>query len=184
MYVHVSQDGITVVDASGEPVDSPPLIRTIVDDGGDVIYDAYYPSGERADLTTYSAPITGMYVHVSQDGTKTIVDATGEPVDSPPMIRTIVDDKGDVIYDAYYPSGERADLTTYSAPITDMYIHISQGKITVVDADGKPVDSPPLIRQFVVKGEVVFDAYYPGSQGGTTLEYYKPASATQTTGTN
>ncbi len=184
LYVHAGQDGITVVDANGKQVDSPPTIVKVASEKGGVDYLASYPDGEHAVLTTYSAPITGMYVHAGQDGI-TVVDANGKQVDSPPTIVKVASDKGGVDYLASYPDGEHAVLTTYSAPITGMYIHIGQdGNATVVDANGEPVDSPPLLTKIAnSKSGVIYLASYPGSQG-SALEYYKPASAKPASGTN
>ena len=90
---------------------------------------------------------------------------------------------------AHYPTSVgqteiKGILTTYSAPITGMYVHAGQDGITVVDANGEPVDSPPLIRMIAEpSGDVIYDAYYPGGQR-VALEYYKPPSATPVSGSN
>jgi len=116
MYVHAGQDGITVVDANGKQVDSPPTIVKVANDKGGVGYLASYPDGEHAVLTTYSTPITGMYIHVSQDGNATVVDANGEPVDSPPLLTKIANSKGGVIYLASYPGSQGSALEYYKPP--------------------------------------------------------------------
>jgi hypothetical protein len=177
MYVHTAQDGsTTVVDANGKPLDSPPTINKLMDPKGNEIYSASYP-GSQAILTSYSASLTGLYVHTAQDGTTTVVDANGKPLDSPPTINKLMDPKGNEIYSASYP-GSQAILTSYSTPLTGMYVHINQdGSASVVDANGKPLDSPPLIQIISnAKGGTAYLASYPGSQGAA-LEYYKPPSA-------
>jgi hypothetical protein len=177
MYVHTALDGsTTVVDTNGKPLDSPPTINKLIDPKGKEIYSASYP-GSQAILTSYSASLTGLYVHTAQDGTTTVVDANGKPLDSPPTINKLMDPKGNEIYSASYP-GSQAILTSYSTPLTGMYVHINQdGSASVVDANGKPLDSPPLIQIISnAKGGTAYLASYPGSQGAA-LEYYKPPSA-------
>jgi hypothetical protein len=180
MYVHAGQDGITVVDANGKQVDSPPTIVKVANDKGGVDYLASYPDGEHAVLTAYSAPITGMYVHAAQDGTKTVVDANGKPIDSPPLYTMIVNEKGEEIFMAHYPTGAgqteiKGILTTYSAPITGMYVHAGQDGITVVDANGKQVDSPPTIVKVANdKGGVDYLASYPNGEHAVLTTYSAP----------
>jgi hypothetical protein len=177
LYVHTAKNGsTTVVDANGKPLDSPPQINKAVDPSGKVIYAASYP-GAKGLLTDYSASLTGLYVHTAQDGSTTVVDATGKPLDSPPIINKTIDHKGKEIYSASYP-GSQAILTSYSASLTGVYVHINQdGSASVVDSNGKPLDSPPLIQIISnAKGGNAYLASYPGSQG-TALEYYMPPSA-------
>jgi len=180
MYVHVAQDGTkTVVDANGKPVDSPPLYTMIANEKGEEIFMAHYPTGAgqaevKGILTTYSAPITGMYIHAGQDGIN-VVDANGRQVDSPPMIVKVANDKGGVDYLASYPDGEHAVLTAYSAPITGMYVHAGQDGITVVDANGKQVDSPPTIVKVANdKGGVGYLASYPDGEHAVLTTYSTP----------
>lgn len=166
MYLHDDGSGkLTVVDANGKPVDSPPILTS--PDGQ--TYGAYYPGDKPVSMKMYKAPIKDMYVHVDGSGKSTVVDANGDPVDSPPKVFS--DGQGN--YGAQYPGDKPVSLKTYKTPIKDMYLHTdSSGKMTVVDANGKPVDSPPII--FSPDGQT-YGAKYPGGKP-VTLKLFKPPS--------
>ena len=177
MYLHEDKDGnITVVDVNGKPVDSPPVVYTYqgkiyVTYPGDE--PAIAPDGTIKDpsklieLSTYKTAIKDMYLHEDKDGNITVVDGDGKPVNSPPIVftyqgKTYVTYPGD---DPINPDGTIKDpsklieLSTYKAPIKDMYLHEDKdGNVTVVGKDGKPVDSPPIV--FSYKGK--YYAAYPG----------------------
>jgi hypothetical protein len=182
MYANTNQDGsLSIVTPDGKTLDSPPLITKVVGPDGKEHYLASYPQegngSANFEIYAYSAPLTSMYVHTALDGSTTVVDTNGKPLDSPPTINKLIDPKGKEIYSASYP-GSQAILTSYSASLTGLYVHTAQdGTTTVVDANGKPLDSPPLIQIISnAKGGTAYLASYPGSQG-TELEYYKPPSA-------
>ena len=196
MYIHEGQDGnLTVVDKNGKPVDSPPMIveHNISEGGPAVKYLAYpgtklpfdekgSPTGEKLNpLQYYNADISDMYVHEGSDGKLTVVDKDGKPVDSPPMIieHNLGEGGPAVKYLAYpgtklpfdekgSPTGEELNpLKYYIADIIDMYIHEgSDGKLTVVDKNGKPVDSPPMIVEHNLGegGPAVKYLAYPGTK--------------------
>jgi hypothetical protein len=182
-YAHVSQNGnITVVDGEGNPIVSPPLISKVLEDGVEKIL-AWYPGTEtssKMELTPYSESMRGFYAHVGQDGGITVVDVEGQPVSSPPIITKILGDTGVEKFIASYPGageGKPVDLPIYTADFKDVYAHVSQGgKITIVDVEGKPIASPPLIKKILEDGVEKILAYYPGSNG-TEIEFYKPISA-------
>ena len=94
-----------------------------------------------------------MYIHVDGDGTPIIVDADGKFVDSPPLIQRVIQEDGSEVWVARYPeTDEGFILEVYSAPIdTDaVFLYKGQdGSKTVVDADGKSVDSPPIIQRVI-----------------------------------
>ena len=184
LYIHDDGKGnLTVVDANGKPVDSPPVVYL----NGEGDYIAYYPGMYNEDgsqipvgLPTYKAPLKDLYIHDDGKGNITVVDANGKPVDSPPVV--YLNGEGD--YSAYYPGMYNEDgsqipvsLPTYKAPLKDLYIHDDgKGNITVVDANGKAVNSPPIVY---ADGEGNYSAYYPGGdKSGKTvyMEFYKPSS--------
>jgi hypothetical protein len=108
------------------------------------------------------------------------VDVEGQPVSSPPIITKILGDTGVEKFIASYPGageGKPVDLPIYTADFKDVYAHVSQGgKITIVNVEGKPIASPPLIKKILEDGVEKILAYYPGSNG-TEIEFYKPISA-------
>ena len=172
MYVNTNPDGsTTVVGADGKAINSPPMITQSIDAGGQVHYYATYPNDSGADLKfeipSYSAPLTGMYVSKGADGTLQVVDANGKPVDAPPTIHTVIGSDGKPVYMASYPGGEGI-LKSYIAPISDMYVYKDKDGVThVVDANGKPVSSPPSITVSIGQdGNPVYTASYPGSDAG------------------
>ncbi|MBS1249763.1 MAG: hypothetical protein MAG431_01347 [Chloroflexi bacterium] len=168
MYVHDDGSGnLTVVDANGDPVDSPPKVFS----DGQGNYGAQYPGDNPVSLKMYKAPIKDMYVHIDSSGNPTVVNANGDPVDSPPKVFS--DGQGN--YGAQFPGDNPVSLKTYKAPIKDMYVHVDgSGNPTVVDANGDPVDSPPVVFS---DGQGNYGAYYPGGTGNPTpLKYFKPPS--------
>ncbi|MEJ2487483.1 MAG: hypothetical protein P8Y68_17305, partial [Anaerolineales bacterium] len=112
-----------VVDASGKPIDSPPLITTVMGVGGTPVYKASYPGHEtqtQTVLSTYSAPLDDCYIHVGQDGKTTVVDADGKPLDSQPTTHKILDPSGKEIITAWYQDGtglvQKFQLSFYKTP--------------------------------------------------------------------
>jgi hypothetical protein len=168
---------LTVVDKNGKPIDSPPMIVESEVSGSEhpVKYLVYpntkapfdetgKPTGEKLNVAQeYNAEIKDMYIHEGTDGKLTVVDKNGKPVDSPPKIVEYYSNEGEtaVKYLAYPGSKAPFDETgkpmpgvklnpaqEYSAEIKGMYIHEGpDGKVTVVDKNGKPVESPPIVME-------------------------------------
>jgi hypothetical protein len=196
LYIHEDQDGkLTVVDKNGKPVDSPPMIVESEVSGSEhpVKYLAYpgtkapfdgtgKPTGEKLNVAQeYNAEIKDMYIHEGTDGKLTVVDKNGKPIDSPPMIveSEVSGSEHPVKYLVYpntkapfdetgKPTGEKLNVAQeYNAEIKDMYIHEgTDGKLTVVDKNGKPVDSPPkIVEYYSNEGETAVKYLaYPGSK--------------------
>ena len=97
------------------------------------------------------------YLHEDENGNITVVDENGKPVDSPP---NIIYFNGK--YYAVYPgddfpvkedgsvtdSGKLAEfeIESYKSSAKGLYLHEDKdGNVTVVDENGKPVDSPPNV---------------------------------------
>ncbi len=202
MYLHEDKDGnFTVVDKYGKPVNSPPIVytyqgKTYVAYPGDepaIATDGTIKDPSKLiELSTYKQPVSGMYLHEDKDGNITVVDAKGNPVDSPPIVYTY---QGKTY--AAYPGDETGiapdgtienptymiELPTYKAPIKDMYLHEDKdGNITVVDGDGVPVNSPPIVFTYQGKTYVTYPGDDPINPDGTIkdpsklieLPNYKP----------
>jgi hypothetical protein len=183
--VHVEADGkATVVSSNGKPLSGQPIIQKVVDEKGVEKYVAYYPGGEDAkvEISASTASLEGCYALVGADGKVTVVGADGKPVDSPPTVVKVVDSNGVEKYVASCPGveGVKAELPAYSAPIQGCYAHAGpDGKITIVDSDGKPLASQPAVTKVVdSKGLEHIVAWYPGGAGiKVPLNWYKPPSA-------
>ena len=182
MYLHEDKDGnITVVDGNGKPVSTPPIVftyqgKTYVTYGDSPIADdgTIKDPSKLIELPDYKPGVRDiskeMYLHEDKDGNITVVDANGNPVDSPPIVytyqgKTYVTYPGDE--PAIAPDGTIKDpnklieLSTYKSPIKDMYLHEDKdGNVTVVGKDGKPVDSPPIVFSYQGK----YYAAYPGDE--------------------
>ena len=120
-----------------------------------------------------------MYAHVDSSGTVTIVDENGKPIDSPPTVTKVVGEDGTEKYMASYEAGGKTysfEVTSYISSLSDLYVgYDKDGKLTVFNGKGEPVDSPPVITKFVdEKGMEKYTAYYPGAgEGGkVTLSSY------------
>jgi hypothetical protein len=182
-YVNYGQDGkVTIVDADGNPLKCQPVTYKFLDDKGVEQITAYYPgAGEagKVTLSSYTASLENCYVNYGQDGKVTIVDADGNPLKCQPVTYKIVDDKGVEQVTAYYPgAGEagKVTLSSYTATLQNCYVNYGQdGKVTIVDADGKPLASQPLTYKIMdSKGVEQVIVYYPGAgeSGKVTLSSY------------
>jgi hypothetical protein len=176
MYIHADDDGnITVVDADGKPVDSPP---TVVEYQGKkyLVYPGDNPINPDGTVNDPSKLITaeqykssteGMYLHEDENGNVTVVDEHGKPVDTPP---TVVEYQGKkyLVYpgeNLVKPDGTVDDPSKlvgaeyYKTSTQGMYFYADEnGTVTVVDEHGNLVDSPPAIVTYQGKQY----AYYPG----------------------
>ena len=183
MFIHVGEGGkVTVVDAAGKPIDSPPQITMVADSTGQAIYKASYPGGgeeTKAILSSYTGSLEGCYAYYGQDGKITVVDDSGKPIDSPPPITKVMGATGEVLIAGYPGAGPEGKVTLEaykpSAP-TETFISIgSDGKPVVVDVDGKPINSPPIVTMVADStGLPVYKASYPGhtSETQTVLSLY------------
>jgi hypothetical protein len=187
VYLYVGQDGaMTVVDSDGNPYGNPPIVKT---HDGQNYYAFYYGHEDKTfDIPYYSGTLQeGWSLHIADDGTLTVIDEKGIPVQNPPIVAT---HDGQNYY-AYYPGDltKTVDLTnycppwdkvvvgtgemgekTYSFEKPEWYLYTDQdGKQTVVDGDGNPVPNPPCIGTHDGKS---YYAYYPGSGGVPRPIYY------------
>lgn len=191
VFAYKGQDGkIQIVDADGKPLAIPPVVTGyIANKSGDKFAMVNYLGGGSVELqkgtqvSWFQAPLDGLFVHVGQDGSYTVVDGTGKAVDSPPVINKVIDSKGvEHINATYQGVGEKSvkgELQFFTAPLEalfkgvgpnkslPLFIHEgSDGSITVVDKSGKPIESPPIITKVMDgKGSVQYQASYPGVSG-------------------
>ncbi|MRR14493.1 hypothetical protein EG833_03510, partial [archaeon] len=90
-----------------------------------------------------------MYLYYGQDGKVVVVDANGKALDSPPTVTSA----DGVQFFAYYPglvdkdgNTIKFDISTYKGSLENIcYYTDSQGKMIAVDANGKALDSPPIV---------------------------------------
>ncbi len=183
MYAHVDSSGVvTIVDADGKPIDSPPTVTKVVGNDGKEKYLATYQANGKTysfEVTSYISSLSDLYVGYDEDGKLTVFNGKGEKVDSPPAITKFVDDKGMEKYSAYYPGagpGSGVVLDAYTGSLQNCYAHYGQdGKVTIVDADGNPLKCQPAITKYMNnKGVEQIAAYYPGAgeAGKVTLSSY------------
>jgi hypothetical protein len=185
-YIHEDEDGnISVVDADGNPVESPPKI--VYFQGK---YYAVYPGDDlpvKADgsvtdpnklaeyeISSYEPSTEGMQVYYDDDGNPVIVDENGHPVESPPaLVQDPVTGKYYFITEtdpsklaSFTKSGNFAaalsqglikEAPDYMPPSEGLQIHYDKdGNPTVVDENGHPVESPPAVVQDPVTGKYYF----------------------------
>jgi hypothetical protein len=150
--IHTGADGKpVVVDASGKPLDVQPVIQTANPDGSPCEPKVYYPNsaGEPVELSYYSANLQDCRLHIGADGKPVVVDASGVPLASQPNIQTVDENGQPCEPKIYYQGGEEnpVALSAYSAPLDGCSIYIgADGKPVVVDANGKPLPSQPVIQ--------------------------------------
>ena len=123
-----------------------------------------------------------VYVHVDSNGKVTVVDKNGNPIDAPPVVQAVVDEKGATNYVAQYPGmGPNAGfaVTTYKSVLGGLFIHKGQdGTVSVVDKDGNPVKAPPMVTVSVDGyGAEQYQIHYPGDDPNNVkaIGFYKPA---------
>ena len=181
VYLYVGSDGVpVVVDANGKQLDSPPKIDHNYQ-GGDISY-GYYQGMEKSEffeLPMYKPVLSDVYLYVGSDNIPVVVDANGKQLDSPPKIWYGTDDTPQVYYQGMEKS-DWVDLPMYKPVLTDIYVYEgSDGIPVVVDANGKPLESPPHIF-YGPNGNPI--AYYPYADKSYSVELqlYKPKSATGT----
>jgi len=183
LYAHFGSDGsVTVVDENGKPVNCQPVIVKTVDETGVETVSIYYPgqgAKNAVQLEAYSASVKDCKVHFASDGTTTVVDANGKPIDSPPQIYKTINEQGVEEVYAAYPGGEKVKLDTFSTSLDNLYCHVGQGgKVTVVDENGKAIDSPPQITKIVDQsGMEQYIASYPGGKKVVLSNYIPPYKA-------
>jgi hypothetical protein len=179
IYVYVGTDGkLIVVDANGKPVESPPVVSKVTDSDGKQIYITIdMETGEKVVFQTYQPSLENLYIYTGTDGKSIVVDASGKPVESPPVISNYIDSEGKQTYITLNTeTGEKVELQTYHPSLENLYLYPgADGKLIVVDANGKPVESPPMVSKVtdsdgkqtyitidMETGEkVVFEVYFP-----------------------
>ena len=194
MYVSIGPDGKpVVVDADGNPVDSPPLIIMTKDENGFDKATVYYPDsgqGFKFDLPLYAGSLKGCCIHTGPDGKAMVVDADGKPLTGQPEITKLVAGDGKATYHASF-SGAKPDaanaLSIYSPSTEGCYAHAGpDGKVTVVDEKGKPLACQPVITKIPdANGKLQYFVSYPGDKGSTPkpISWYLPASGGSKPGT-
>jgi hypothetical protein len=184
-YLHEDSEGnVTVVDENGKPVDSPPKIVYFkgkyyaVYPGDDlpVKEDGTVTDPQKLadyEISAYKPSTEGMKVYSGKDGT-TVVDENGNPVESP--LAVIQDPKTGKYY--FVTESDPAKLSSltksgnFAAALSQGLIkeapgykpstermkiyHDDEGNPTVVDENGKPVDSPPAVVQDPKTGKYYF----------------------------
>jgi hypothetical protein len=146
VYVHEdpATGAVQVVDGDGNPLPSPPLVEREPDALG---FTAMAADGSKVPLPTYQPPTTGVYVYVDPaTGEYQVVDGDGNPLPSPPLVEREPDALG---FTAMAADGSKVPLPTYAPPTTGVYVHVdpATGEYQVVDGDGNPLPSPPLVER-------------------------------------
>ena len=127
-----------LVDRNGNPVSHQPD-EIKLDAGGDF---SYWQEGGAGYIPVKLFSESEIYIYTAKDGTKTLVDSSGNTIKCPPMIG------GDPESGYFFKGsdGEKFQVNEYSPPTTDIYVYTTQdGTKTVVDSNGDPVKCPPPI---------------------------------------
>jgi hypothetical protein len=164
VYVYVDADGHPiVVTGDGEPLPSPPA----------VYFDGNDPTprivGTELTLPMYEQPRIEMFVHVSADGTPSVVDANGYPIPSPPVVWK------DGLDPTWRIKGSTETLAAYTPPTADVFVHPSpNGTYQVVDASGNLVPSPPHVYRDPIDGSYALAG--PGGEQVSVPVYDPPTT--------
>jgi hypothetical protein len=150
--VLIGADGkAIVVDADGKPLVSQPIVQTVNPDGSPCEPKVYYKGSTDAavEMSYYAASLSGCSVHVGADGKAVVVDANGKPLDVQPIVQTANPDGSPCEPKVYYKGSTNApvEMSYYAGPLEDCYLHIgADGKAVVVDGNGMPLASQPIVQ--------------------------------------
>jgi hypothetical protein len=152
-YVH--EDPATgefqVVDGNGVPVPSPPWVMR--DPADPSAFVAAGTGGAKVPIPMYEPPTRGVYVYEDPaTGEFQAVDANGVPIPSPPWVMRDPADPSAFV--AAGTGGSKIPMPKYEPPTTDVYVYEdpATGEFHVVDANGVPVPSPPLVQRWGPEG--------------------------------
>jgi hypothetical protein len=189
-YVHMGPNGeVTVVDADGNPVDSPPIIQLTNPDGSACIPPKAYYAGDKNnpgpsfELPFYAGSLEGCSVYIDANGKAIVLDAGGKPLATQPTVQLANPDGTACPPKAYYAGDKTTsymptDLPYYSGSLQGCSVYIdANGKATVMDANGKPLAAQPTVQLTNPDGSACTPkAYYAGAKSTPTtpadLPYY------------
>jgi len=184
LYLYEDKDGnMIVVDADGNPVESPPGL--VYNEKTGKYYASYNQDPTKGDTTgkdvsslgkelpEYKKAVEEMYLYETEDGKQIVVDADGNPIKSPPGLT--YDETTGKYYASYGgldpakmdPTGiDKSqlglELPQYKKPLDGLSLYEDQdGNIVVVDVDGNPIKSPPGLTYDETTGK-----YYASYGGG------------------
>ncbi len=191
-YYTDSQGKMTAVDANGHALDSPPIVTSPT---GAPPYYAYYPgmvdeSGNtiKVEVQSYKGSLENIFYYTDSQGKMIAVDVNGKTLNSPPTVNSPT---GAPPYYAYYPgmvdengNTVKVEVQSYKGSLDNIFYYTdSQGKMIAVDANGKAIESPPIVNS--PNGAPPYYAYYPGMVDGigntikVEIQAYHPPSASK-----
>jgi len=169
MYVHIDADGNPIlVDEYGNPIASPPIVKSETGKDGSKIYTTWYPGSDTSEtfvVSEYTPSLDGVYAYHHQDGSVTFVGGDGSPIHSPPKFTM-----DGISQKVMVGSGESAvEIPPYTPKVGGVYAYIAKdGSVSLVDFDGKQIDCPPHIDVDSATGTV-----YTKGPTGQTIEILK-----------
>jgi hypothetical protein len=123
MYVNIGADGkATIVDADGNPVDSPPIVLVLGPDGSPLIPPKGYFADNKNrifDIPVYSGSLEGCSLLFDAAGKAVVLDAKGKPLATQPIVETVGPDGSPLPAPLVYYFGNQANAVTlpvYSGP--------------------------------------------------------------------
>jgi hypothetical protein len=173
MYVHIDADGNPIlVDEYGNPIASPPIVKSETGKDGSKTYTTWYPGSDTSEtfvVSEYTPSLDGVYAYHHQDGSVTFVGGDGSPIHSPPKFTM-----DGISQKVMVGSGESAvEIPPYIPKVGGVYAYIAKdGSVSLVDFDGKQIDCPPHIDVDSVTGTVYTKG--PTGQMIEILKYNPP----------
>jgi hypothetical protein len=174
MYVSIGPDGeCIIVDADGEPIDSPPIVKQMAGDKGQAVYFGMYAeldSEKRFWIPYLERNFQGCSVGFNPDGELAVFDANGKPLSAQPKIQKTFDADGYEAYMVYNvdSSGNATPITLlgYTGSLDGVSIYKNaDGKRLAVDSSGQPLAvQPQIVVLFGPQGEEVYSVWYPTSK--------------------
>ncbi|MBN1437986.1 MAG: hypothetical protein JW929_01135, partial [Anaerolineales bacterium] len=185
-YLAIGPDGkMIVVDADGNPVESPPQVQTVNPaDGSPCDPTVFYPgSADGVELPYYSDSLDNCSIFIDSDGKPIVVDMNGNPLPLQPVVQmTNPEDGSPCAPKVYYPGSDQKPVELQEFTFLDAGLYLqgcsilvgADGKAVLVDADGNPKALQPHIQLKDESGTLLNPTISLDSSGknGYALKYY------------
>ena len=170
-YVEITQGGLVLVDANGNPLSKQLQINQHKDANGNIYYTVWVPDAlggaeVKVPLYTRSDPIG--YIKGTPEG-YILVDANGTQIGGPAKVTTYTDADGNKHFLLTLPDGKQVEVTKYSPTLPNTYAHLGpNGDVILVDENGNRLPDQTKVTQYTDNNGVIhYEVWIPG---GTPAE--------------